>query len=59
MKFEHFKGLTLNLEVPQIHNKAIPFIYYLFYIGLTVLPLSFLAFTLVLKLASILKNIDL
>ena len=33
------------------------FIYYLFHI--TVLPLSFLAFTLVLKLASILKNIDL
>ena len=54
MKFEHSKGLTLNLEVP---NKAIPFIYYIFHI--TVLPLSFLAFTLVLKLASILKNIDL
>ena len=32
MKFEHFKGLTLNLEVPQIHNKAILFIFYLFHI---------------------------
>ena len=57
MKFEHFKGLTLNLEVPQWDNKAILFIYYIFHI--TVLPLSFLAFTLVLKVASILKNINL
>ena len=31
MKFEHFNGLTLSLEVPQRDNKAIPFIYYIFH----------------------------
>ena len=36
---QRVKGLTLNFEVPQYMNKAIPFIYYLFHI--TVLPLSF------------------